>query len=151
MVSKLYSLWDNASLSSPASKAAPTAEVRLGRGSCSLFLPGIFRHTRLYGPEPCSYHACLLGLAGLFTSVVKDLLEGGAMGSVYRAQPAAISPQFQVLLLSCGNPRWLPQLSMTFPCNFLHSHSSIMPDVETCAWGPGWVLRYAAEKTKSFC
>lgn len=28
-----------------------------------------------------------------------------------RAQHA-ISPQFQVLPLSCGNPRWLPQLSM---------------------------------------
>lgn len=31
-----------------------------------------------------------------------------------------------------------PQLSDGFSCSFLHSHSSIMPDVETCARGPGW-------------
>lgn len=138
VVSKLNSLWDNASLSSPASKVAATGEAQLGRGSRSLFPPGIFHHTRLYGPQPCSHHACLLGLAGLFTE--------GWWRTLRRVERWALFTESIACYFSsvpgAATFLWESQMASPavygFPCNFLHSHSSIVADVETCARGPGW-------------
>lgn len=111
VVSKLNSLWDNASLSSPASKAAPTAEARLGRGSRSLFLPGIFV---IPGFTVLSHVPTML-VSWVWQTCSRRGGEGPSGGwsdgLCLQSTACCYSPQFQVLPLSCGNPRWLPQLS----------------------------------------